>query len=70
MIMDFPPYVKRLVVIIAISLIVIFVSKSLLRKAAKNLSAEAQKKQQAKTIQSVTTSPEPLPAYDSTESQK
>ena len=68
--MDIPPYVKRLIVIIAISLIVIFVSKSLLRKAAKNLSAEAQKKQQAKTMQPVIVAPEPLPAYDSAESQK
>jgi hypothetical protein len=40
--------VKRLLVIIALSLIVILVSKSLLSSAVKNLSIAAKKKQQVK----------------------
>jgi len=40
--------VKRILVIIALSLIVILVSKSLLSRAVKNLSIAAEKKQQAK----------------------
>lgn len=68
--MNLPPNFKRLVIIIAISLMVIFFSKMLLSKAAKNLTAEAQKKQQAKTIKPNPAPPEALPAYDSAESQK
>jgi len=40
--------VKRLLLIIALSVIVILVSKSLLTRAVKNLSIAAEKKQQAK----------------------
>jgi hypothetical protein len=39
---------KRLIVIIALSLIVILVSKSLLSRTVKNLTIAAEKKQQAK----------------------
>jgi sensor domain CHASE-containing protein len=55
--MNFLQNNKRLVLIIVISLIVIFVSKALLSKAAKNLSLEAQKKQQLKSHQQLTTLP-------------
>jgi hypothetical protein len=46
--MDFSRTLKRLAIILVLAIIVIFVSKSLLSKAAKNLSLEAEKKQQAK----------------------
>lgn len=48
--MDLSRSVKRLVVILALAIVAILVSKSLLSKAAKNLSIEAEKKQQAKTV--------------------
>ena len=46
--MDISRSTKRLVIIFILAIVVILVSKSLLSKAAKNLSIEAQKKQQAK----------------------
>lgn len=55
--MNFSPNVKRLLVIIALSVIVIFISKSLLTKAAKNLSVEAERKRLAKSIKETPTLP-------------
>lgn len=55
--MDFSRYLKRLAIILVLAIIVIFVSKSLLSKAAKNLSLEAEKKQQMKANK-----PEAVPA--------
>jgi hypothetical protein len=48
--MDFSRHLKRLAIILVLAIIVIFVSKSLLSKAAKNLSREAERKQQAKAL--------------------
>jgi len=45
-----PQRVKRLIIIIAVSLIAILLAKSLLSRAVKNLNFETQKKQQAKLI--------------------
>ena len=56
--MDISRSAKRLLLIIAISIIAILVSKSLLSKAVKNLNAEAQKKQAIADKQKLTT-PEP-----------
>ena len=60
--MDFPPNFKRLVIIIAVSVIIIFISKSLLSKAVKNLNIEVQK-QQAQTGKKPTL-PESAPAQE------
>jgi hypothetical protein len=46
-----PQKIKRLVLIIVISLIAILLAKSLLTRAVKYLNLETQKKQQAKLIQ-------------------
>ena len=48
--MEFSRSLKRLVMIVVLAIIVILVSKSLLSKAAKNLSLEAEKKQQANML--------------------
>lgn len=55
--MDVSRSVKRVALILVLAIIVIFVSKALLSKAAKNLRLEAEKKQQAKASK-----PEAVPA--------
>lgn len=62
--MDLSRSVKRLVVIIALAIVVILVSKSLLSKAARNLSIEAEKKQQAKAAKLPAAIPDSAPAID------
>lgn len=62
--MDLSRSVKRLVVILALAIVVILVSKSLLSKAAKNLSIEAEKKQQAQLAKLRATLPPSAPAQD------
>lgn len=48
--MEISRSLKRLAIIVVLAIIVILVSKSLLSKAAKNLSLEAEKKQQANML--------------------
>lgn len=48
--MEISRSLKRLAIIVVLAIIVILVSKSLLSKAAKNLSIEAEKKQQANML--------------------
>ena len=67
--MNFLQNYKRIVLIIVISLIVIFVSKALLSKAAKNLSLEAQRKQQLKASQQLITMPASAVVLDSASEQ-
>lgn len=62
--MNFSRSVKRLVIIIALSVVVILVSKSLLSKALKNLNIASQKKQQAQTSKLPATLPESAPALE------
>jgi hypothetical protein len=57
--------VKRLLVIIALSMVIIVVSKSLLSRAVKNLSVEAERKQLEKIGKLQTISPESAPAASS-----
>ena len=57
---------KRLVVIIAVSIIIILLSKFLLSKAAKNLGLAAEKKLQAKAAKLAPVSPASAPAIDLT----
>lgn len=57
--------VKRLLVIIALSMVIILVSKSLLTRAVKNLSVEAEKKQLENVSKLQTTLPQSAPSASS-----
>jgi hypothetical protein len=59
--MDMSRSIKRLALIVLFAIIVILVSKSLLSKAAKNLSIEVEKKQQAKARKTPAILPESAP---------
>ena len=47
--MDIPPYIKRLVILLVVSLIIIFVSKYFLSRTVKNLDLVSQAKHRTKT---------------------
>jgi len=61
--MDISRSAKRLLIIVALSVIVILVSKSLLSKAVKNLNIAAEKKLQAKSSK-LPVLPESAPAQE------
>ena len=64
--MDISRSTKRLVIIFILAIVVILVSKSLLSKAAKNLSIEAQKKQQTKIAKPVSATVETVATVEIT----
>jgi len=66
--MDISRSLKRVVLIIALSVIVILVSKSLLSRAVKNLNIEAQKKQQAKIAMQRAALPQSAPSVETSSS--
>jgi hypothetical protein len=55
--MNFSRPTKRILIIIVISIMIIFISKSLLGRAVKNLGIETQKKQHSKNAQQVSVFP-------------